>query len=155
GEVYRDMTRVVKVSAGPDLKHLFIGGEGAFGFVTKVVLTLEPIRPHRATAFLGVDDAASALSVIRHFRSQSGILLEGAELMWPRYIRDHAKLKNFDLSWLEDEQAAALLISVSAETEEAANAALETGLETLWEPVGIRGAVIAQSLDQARKFWDI
>jgi len=155
GEVYRDMTRVVKVSAGPDLKHLFIGGEGAFGFVTKVVLKLEPIRQHRATAFLGVDNAASALSVIRHFRAQSGILLEGAELMWPRYIRDHARLKNFDLSWLEDEQAAALLISVSAETEEAANAALEQGLETLWEPIGIRGAVIAQSLDQARKFWDI
>ncbi|MCL6707536.1 FAD-binding oxidoreductase [Pseudomonas sp. R2.Fl] len=155
GELYRDMTRVVKVSAGPDLKHLFIGGEGAFGFVTKVVLKLEPIRPHRATAFLGVADAASALSVIRHFRAQSGILLEGAELMWPRYIRDHAALKGFDLSWLEDENAAALLISVSAETEEAASSALEQGLETLWEPVDIKGGVIAQSLDQARKFWDI
>ncbi len=154
GEIYSDMTRVVKVSAGPDLKHLFIGGEGAFGFVTKVVLKLEPFRPHRATAFIGVADAAAALSVIRHFRSLPAVTLEGAEMMWPRYIRDHAKLKNFDLSWLEDD-AGALLIEVSAETVEQATAALEEGLETLWEPADLKGGIIAQSLEQARRFWDI
>lgn len=154
GEIYSDMTRVVKVSAGPDLKHLFIGGEGAFGFVTKVVLKLEPIRPHRATAFIGVSDATAALSVIRHFRSLPAVTLEGAEMMWPRYIRDHAKLKNFDLSWLEDD-AGALLIEVSGETVEQATGVLEEGLETLWEPVGLKGGIIAQSLDQAGKFWDI
>lgn len=154
GAVFSDMTRVVKVSAGPDLKHLFIGGEGAFGFVTKVVLKLEPQRPARATAFLGVSDAAAALAVIRHFRSLSSVTLEGAEMMWPRYIRDGAALKGFDLSWLED-GAAALLIEVSAETVDKAAAALEEGLETLWEPVGLKGGLIAQSLDQARKFWDI
>lgn len=154
GEIYSDMTRVVKVSAGPDLKHLFIGGEGAFGFVTKVVLELEPIRPHRATAFIGVSDATAALSVIRHFRSLPAVTLEGAEMMWPRYIRDHAKLKNFDLSWLEDD-AGALLIEVSGETVEQATGVLEEGLEMLWEPVGLKGGIIAQSLDQAGKFWDI
>ncbi|NML74325.1 FAD-binding oxidoreductase [Rhizobium sp. S-51] len=154
GAVFSDMTRVVKVSAGPDLKQLFIGGEGAFGFVTHVVLKLEPQRAHRATAFLGVTDAASALSVIRHFRSLPAITLEGAEMMWPRYIHDAAALKGFDLSWLED-GAAALLIEVSAETVEKAASALEEGLETLWEPLALKGGVIAQSLDQARKFWEI
>lgn len=154
GAIFSDMTRVVKVSAGPDLKHLFIGGEGAFGFVTRIVLKLEPQRPARATAFLGVADAASALTVIRHFRSLSSVTLEGAEMMWPRYIRDGAALKGFDLSWLEAD-AGALLIEVSAETVEKATTALEEGLETLWEPANLKGGLIAQSLDQARKFWEI
>ncbi|WP_416795976.1 FAD-binding oxidoreductase [Ciceribacter azotifigens] len=154
GEIYSDMTRVVKVSAGPDLKQLFIGGEGAFGFVTKVVLKLEPLRPHRATAILGVTDAAAALAVIHYFRSLSGVTLEAAEMMWPRYIRDHAALKGFDLSWLED-GAGALLVELSAETVEQATTALENGLEALWEPVALKGGIVAQSLDQARKFWDI
>lgn len=154
GAVFSDLTRVVKVSAGPDLKQLFIGGEGAFGFVTKVVLKLEPQRPHRATAMLGVADARTALSVVHHFRSRPAVALEAAEMMWPRYIRNHARLKGLDLSWLED-GASALLIEISAESVEAATAALEEGLETLWEPLDLKGGIVAQSLDQTRKFWDI
>ncbi len=75
-------------------------------------------------------------------------------MMWPRYIRDHARLKGIDLSWLE-EDAAALLIEISGESVDAATAALEEQLADLWEPLGLEGGIVAQSLDQARRFWDI
>ncbi|HEV7437468.1 MAG TPA: FAD-binding oxidoreductase, partial [Pseudorhizobium sp.] len=154
GDIFADLTRVVKVSAGPDLKQLFIGGEGAFGFVTKVVLKLEPQRPYRATAMLGVADARAALSVIRRLRTLPGVTLEAAEMMWPLYIRDHAKLKGLDLSWLE-EDAAALLIEISTGSVEGAIAALEEQLSDMWEPLALKGGIVAKTLEQARRLWDI
>lgn len=154
GEVFSDMTRVVKVSAGPDLKQLFIGGEGAFGFVTKIVMKLERLRAHRATALLGVADAASALSVAAALGERGDLQLEAAEMMWPRYVRDHAALKGFDLDWLED-GAAMLLVEVSSETEEKARLALEEALAELWDRADLKGGILAQSSEQARRFWDL
>lgn len=154
GEVFSDTTRVVKASAGPDIKQLFIGGEGAFGFVTRVVMKVEPIRPHRAVALVGVENAARALQVAARLRRHPALLLEAAEMMWPRYVRDHAALKSFDLSWLEDD-AAVLLIEVSGETMEAATTLLEEELATLWEEADLKGGIVAQSSDQARRFWDL
>lgn len=154
GEIFSDMTRVVKVSAGPDLKQLMIGGEGAFGFVTRVVMKLEPIRPHRAVALLGVADAARALLVAARLRRHPALMLEAAEMMWPRYVRDHAALKGFDLSWLEG-GSALLLVEVSGESAEAAVTHLEEALADVWEEADLKGGLVAQSSDQARRFWDL
>ncbi len=154
GEIFSDMTRVVKVSAGPDLKQLMIGGEGAFGFVTRVVMKLEPIRPHRAVALLGVADATRAVLVAARLRRHPALMLEAAEMMWPRYVRDHAALKGFDLSWLEG-GSALLLVEVSGESAEAAVTHLEEALADVWEEADLKGGLVAQSSDQARRFWDL
>jgi len=153
GSLFSDLTRVLKVSAGPDIKQLLIGSEGAYGFVTRAVLKLESFNPMRATALVGVRDAASALALIGHFRSLPALQLEGAELMWQRYFLDSAGERGFDLDWLEDDTAAVLLMEVSAAGEEEARTALEEGLAGLWEQHGLTSGIVAVSLDQARRFW--
>jgi len=153
GSLFSDLTRVLKVSAGPDIKQLLIGSEGAYGFITRAVLKLENFNSMRATALVGVKDAMSALALIAHFRALPALQLEGAELMWRRYFVDSAGQRGFDLDWLEDDTAAVLLIEVSAASEEEARAALEEGLADLWETHGLTSGIVAASLDQARRFW--
>lgn len=153
GSLFSDLTRVLKVSAGPDIKQLLIGSEGAYGFVTRAVLKLESFNPMRATALVGVEDAVSALALIAHFRAQPALQLEGAELMWRRYFVDSAQERGFDLDWLEDDTAAVLLLEVSGASETDARTALEEGLAELWEAHGLTCGIVAASLDQARRFW--
>lgn len=153
GSLFSDLTRVLKVSAGPDIKQLLIGSEGAYGLVTRAVLKLESFNPMRATALVGVKDAKSALALIAHFRAAPALQLEGAELMWQRYLRDSAKDKGFDLDWLEEDTPAILLMEVSAASEADARTALEDGLASLWEEHDLTSGIVASSLDQARRFW--
>lgn len=153
GSLFSDLTCVLKVSAGPDIKQLLIGSEGAYGFITRAVLKLESVNPMRATALVGVKDAACALALIAHFRALPALQLEGAELMWRRYFVDSAGERGFDLDWLEEETEAVLLMEVSAASEAEARTALEDGLAELWEIHGLTSGIVAASLDQARRFW--
>ncbi|MFC3075878.1 FAD-binding oxidoreductase [Shinella pollutisoli] len=153
GGLFSDMTEVMKVSAGPDVKQLLIGSEGAYGFVTRAVLKLESRNPMRATALVGVRHAASALEVVGRFRALPAVQLEGAELMWRRFFADSAAQRGFDTGWLEADAPAVLLLELSAASEEEARTALEDGLAALWEAEAIAGGIVAASLDQARRFW--
>ena len=153
GSLFSDLTRVVKVSAGPDIKQLLIGSEGVYGFVTRAVLTLESRNPMRATALVGVRDAASALAVVGRFRALPTVQLEGAELMWRRFFLDSAAQRGFDTGWLEAEAPAVLLVELSAASEAEARGSIEDGLAALWEDEALCGGIVAASLDQARRFW--
>lgn len=152
GNLFSDLTRVVKVSAGPDVKQMLIGAEGALGFTTRLVVKLEPLRPYRATAMLAVPDAKTAFAIASHLGHHPSLTVEASELMWEKFIRDHAEIRKFDLTWLPD-NAQAFIVEVSAESEEIAISGLEETLGEIWEELGILEGVVAQSLDQAKKFW--
>ena len=87
GSVYSDLTRVVKNSAGYDLKHLFIGAEGTLGVVTRIAIKLDPLPPTTATAMLGLSSVGAALDAIRIALDADAGHLRAAEAMWRDYLR--------------------------------------------------------------------
>lgn len=155
GSIFSDLTRVMKTSAGYDLKHLFIGAEGTLGIVTRAVIKLESLVSARATALVGIDSAAAAQQVVKYFLSRGGMNLRAAEIMWRNYAQTTSAALGFEPGQLPLEADCLLALELGGETFEAASAALESGLAEIFEEVGIRDGVVASSMQQADRIWRV
>ena len=153
GSVFSDLTRVLKTSAGYDLKHLFIGAEGTLGIVTRVALRLDPVAGASATALVGVPDAASAQRIVRHFLGHTGTRLTAAEILWRNFADLMQRALGYAPGQLPLEAPCQLLLGLGADSIEAARAALEDGLAAIWEEAAIVDGLVATSEAQAAALW--
>ncbi|MBN9073256.1 MAG: FAD-binding oxidoreductase [Rhizobiales bacterium] len=153
GRVFRDLTRVLKTSAGYDLKHLFVGAEGTLGIVTRAAIRLVAAGGASATALVGIADAASAQRIVGHFLGRAGAYLSAAEIMWHGYADAMRRWLGFEPGMLPLDAPCLLLLELDADTPEAAAKAMEDGLSAIWEEAGIIDALVAGSLEQARTIW--
>ena len=64
GTVLDRLRHLRKDNTGLDCKQLFCGTFGAFGVVTRAVLSLEPLPKQRAVALLAMRDAAAVLALL-------------------------------------------------------------------------------------------
>jgi FAD/FMN-containing dehydrogenase len=153
GSVYSDLTRVVKNSAGYDLKHLFIGGEGTLGVVTRAVIKLDPLPQATATALISLPSVDAALATIRRALATESGHLRAAEALWSDYI----KLTASTLGWSEPsvdlDKPIFLLLLLGGPSEEA----LHTALGNLYTDIaaaypGVDG-IVAGSARQGEDLW--
>jgi FAD/FMN-containing dehydrogenase len=153
GRIFSDLTRVLKTSAGYDLKHLFIGAEGTLGIVTRVAIRLEPVPGASATALVGVPDAASAQRIVRHFLSSTSARLTAAEILWQSFAAAMQRALGYPAGQLPLEAPCLLVLGLGADSVEAAQSALEDGLAAIWEEAGIIDGLVATSQAQAEAIW--
>ncbi len=81
GALLSTLDPLAKDSRGPDLTHLFVGGEGTLGVVTAATLRLAPRPAERAVAWLGMTSPADALAVLRTLEARLPGQVEGFELI--------------------------------------------------------------------------
>jgi FAD/FMN-containing dehydrogenase len=155
GTVYEDLTRVVKNSAGYDLKHLFIGAEGTLGIVTRVVIKLDPLPQATATALFGLPSVEATLAVIGLALQAKAGHLRAAEALWQRYMALNANA----LQWRQDgfalDQPIYLLLKLGGSDE----ASLQAAFAQVFEDALVRYShctgIIASSARQEAELWHL
>lgn len=153
GSIYSDLTRVVKNSAGYDLKHLLIGGEGTLGVVTKAVIKLDPLPASTATAMMALPSVEAALATIRRALSTEAGHLRAAEAMWSDYLKLAAGAHSWSAPGVDLDQPVYLLLLLGGSDEDALHTALGNVFLDIANQFENVSGIVASSAKQAADLW--
>jgi FAD/FMN-containing dehydrogenase len=141
GTIYSDVTRVVKNSAGYELKHLFIGAEGTLGIVTSIALKLDLVARAHATALFGLPSVAALLdTVAAALDPEAGSLCA-------------AEAHGFTAHALDMTHPIFLLLSLGGSKEPALHAAFEHLFQQLLSAYPGASGIVATSVRQQQELW--
>ncbi|MCB5173611.1 FAD-binding oxidoreductase [Microvirga lenta] len=152
GRVLRSLNKMMKNNAGYDWTQLFIGSEGTFGVVTRVVLALHPRPQGLASALCAVGSFADALAVLRRLDSRFPGRLLVFEAMWREYM-DIAIDRSGLTQPFADRHEITLLIEAAMGADPGAEDAFAEALSEFIEEGIVTDAAIAQSGNDRRRFW--
>ncbi len=153
GTVISDMKKVVKDNSGYDLKQLFIGSEGTLGIVTKAVLRLVEAPKSRNSAWLGIDNFAKVIDVLKRLDIDVGSSLSGYELVWKDTFI--AMTSGLNKSPLPYNYSYYVLVECLGGNQDLDRTHLEKLLEKLLEESTIEDACIAYTDLDMEWFWKI
>lgn len=152
----------LKDNTGYDMKHLFIGGEGSLGVVTKVSLRCQPLPVSRGAVWLtctSLEDVVKVLSIARSqklseilaaFEFMDGDILQLVEKAQPsiRFPLESPSENNSTKTY-------SILVETHGSNYDHDMAKLESFLECIFEEGLVTDGVMAQSLGQIEDFWNI
>ena len=155
GTVINAMNKMVKNNSGYDLKHLFIGSEGTLGIVTRVVLQLQPKSRSSHTALCALNSYESVTKLLVELKRSLGSGLTGFELMWDSYYNKVLEVLPSLISPFQESHAYYLLLEYKDNNQTLGAERFESALFEQLESGLIDDALIAQSHQDADKFWQI
>ncbi len=154
GRIVNALTKLRKDNTGYDVRSLFIGSEGTLGLVTAASLRLFPNPRARATAFVGLENPAKALDLLKRARERLGSGVTSFELI-ARFAYDITVAHGFARAPLSGDHAWYVLIEASSQIAGGLSEAFEGMLESALEAGVIEDAAVAASLDQRHAFWSL
>ena len=154
GEVWNGLKTLKKDNTGYDLRDLFIGSEGTLGIITAAALKLFPKPKEKATALVGLPNAASALALFRLTEERAHGSLTAFEFMSRLAIE--LVVRHIPNTRLPIERPAPwyVLIELSSAAEEGqVGGVLERMLTEAADKDIIGDGVLAGSLAQTQSLW--
>ena len=155
GTVINAMNKMLKNNSGYDLKHLFIGSEGTLGIVSRVVLQLQPKSRSSHTALCAISSYSALTKLLVELKGSLGSGLTGFELMWHSYYSKVLEVLPNLTDPFQETHAYYLLLEYKDNSESLGAERFELALFAQLESGLIDDALIAQSHQDAEKFWQI
>ncbi|MGE8365628.1 MULTISPECIES: FAD-binding oxidoreductase [Cupriavidus] len=156
GEIWDGLRGLRKDNTGYDLRDLFIGAEGTLGIITAAVMKLYPLPRARVTALAAVANPRAALALLAIAQQRAGAMLTGFELMSEMclsLVTTHYPQLRYPF---DRPQPQVVLLELSDnESEDHARAIFEALMETAFEAGVVQDAVVAESVQQSRDFWNL
>ena len=151
GRVLTMLNRVVKNTTGIDLKHLFVGSEGALGVITRLVLKLSPKATAATTALCALPTFGSATQLLRELR-RALPSLSAFEVMWSDFMEAAMEMGHLRQPF-DGAHPVYALVETQGADEAADRERLEELLGRCLESGILADVVVAQSLEDARRLW--
>lgn len=152
GTVVNGLRKMIKDNAGFDLRHLFIGSEGALGVITRAVLRLHPRPACVATALCALPDFDAVTGLLQQARQGLGAALSAFEIMWPDYWQ-MATAKLGLRSPFGSSHGVYALIEMQGTDAQADDERFEHWLGEQLTAGRVADAALAQSQADAQDFW--
>lgn len=156
GEIWDGLRGLRKDNTGYDLRDLFIGAEGTLGIITAAVMKLFPQPKAQITALAAMPTAANALQFLSLAQTHCGAALTGFELMSDFCLQLVTKhFPSMRLPFAENHPQYVLLELSDSESEQHANAMLESLIGAALEQEVITDAIVAASIAQSKALWNL
>ena len=155
GTVVSSMNRFIKNNSGFDLKHLFIGTEGALGLVTRIVFRLSVKPQTHNVALVACNDYEQVVAVLNKAKTLLGSSLCGFEVMWSDFYDTVTQPKGKLRSPLSESYAFYTIVEAMGTRPGADDENFEGVLGDMIESELIRDGVIAKSDKEREEIWAI
>ena len=153
GEIWDGMRGLRKDNSGYDLRDLFIGSEGTLGVITGAVLRLFPKPAGRINARVALHSIDAAVTLLARLRGGCIGTVTAFEIMSNACVDLVAEQFGQRRPFATPSAWYALIELEAPDTSGRGRDALEAALATALEAGLIVDAQIAESLAQARAFW--
>lgn len=149
GEILELNNSLVKNATGPDLRHLFIGSEGIFGFIVEAEIKLAPPPPELQVLILGVPALDKVMEVYSKFKKSTKLVAFEmfSELALQKVLENTHLPRPF-----ETVTPFYILAEIEAGDEISKNNILSTFELCMENEIVVDGA-LSQSPQQAKNFW--
>ena len=155
GTVVSSMNRFIKNNSGFDLKHLFIGTEGALGLVTRIVFRLSVKPQTHNVALVACNDYEQVVAVLNKAKTLLGSSLCGFEVMWRDFYDTVTQPQGKLRSPLSESYPFYTIVEAMGTRPGADDENFEGVLGDMIESELIRDGVIAKSDKEREEIWAI